>query len=109
MTKPLIIITGASSGIGAALAKAFSAAGHPLLLLARRVEKMEALGLPNTLCRGVDVTNRQQLIAAVKEAEGKMGPVDAIINNAGCMMLGDLATQDPAEWDLMVDINIKGS
>ncbi|KZK78284.1 putative oxidoreductase [Pseudovibrio sp. W64] len=108
MTKPLIIITGASSGIGAAIAKSFSAAGHPLLLLARRVEQMEALSLPNTLCRGVDVTSREQLIAAVKEAEEKFGPADALVNNAGCMLLGDLSVQDPTEWDRMIDLNVKG-
>ncbi len=108
MTKPLIIITGASSGIGAAIAKSFSAAGHSLLLLARRVEQMEALNLPNTLCRSVDVTNREQLLAAVKEAEDKFGPADAIVNNAGCMLLGDLSVQDPAEWDRMIDLNVKG-
>ncbi|KZL19874.1 putative oxidoreductase [Pseudovibrio axinellae] len=108
MKKPLIIVTGASSGIGAAIAKSFSAAGHPLLLLARRVEKMEAQGLPNTLCRAVDVTNRQQLVAAVEEAEKAYGAPDAIVNNAGCMLLGDLSTQDPAEWDRMIDLNVKG-
>ncbi|GHB41218.1 oxidoreductase [Pseudovibrio japonicus] len=108
MTKPLIIITGASSGIGAAIAKTFGAAGHPLLLLARRVAKMEAFGLPNTLCLKVDVTDRAQLIAAVKEGEDKFGPADAIINNAGCMLLGTLADQEPAEWDHMIDVNVKG-
>lgn len=108
MTKPLIIISGASSGIGAALAKTFSAAGHPLLLLARRVAKMEALDLPNTLCRGVDVTDRAQVVAAVKEGEGKFGLADAIINNAGCMLLGEIHDQDPTEWDRMIDLNVKG-
>ncbi|MCR6552816.1 SDR family NAD(P)-dependent oxidoreductase, partial [Aeromonas sp. CPF2-S1] len=55
MSKSLVVITGASAGIGAAIARAFSAAGHPLLLLARRVEPMQALNLPDTLCIGVDV------------------------------------------------------
>ncbi|WP_421279484.1 SDR family NAD(P)-dependent oxidoreductase, partial [Aeromonas veronii] len=49
MSKSLVVITGASAGIGAAIARAFSAAGHPLLLLARRVEPMQALNLPDTL------------------------------------------------------------
>ncbi|GAL22793.1 oxidoreductase [Vibrio maritimus] len=48
--KKLVVITGASSGIGEAIARRLSDAGHPLLLLARRVEKLEALQLPNTLC-----------------------------------------------------------
>ncbi|AVG17515.1 oxidoreductase [Chromobacterium vaccinii] len=108
MSKPLIVITGASSGIGAAAAKLFSRAGHPLLLLARRVEKLEALELPNTLCRRVDVTDRAQLQAALAEAEARFGPADAIVNNAGVMLLGAMAQQDPDEWQRMLDVNVKG-
>ena len=69
MSKPLIIITGASSGIGEATARLLSAAGHPLLLLARRIDRLDDLGLPNTLNRGVDITDRTALVAAVQEAE----------------------------------------
>ena len=57
--KKLIVITGASSGIGEAIAQRLSAEGHPLLLLARRVERLETLNLPNTLCKRVDVTERK--------------------------------------------------
>ncbi|MCV6577480.1 MAG: SDR family oxidoreductase [Cohaesibacter sp.] len=106
MTKPLIVITGASSGIGAAMAKHFSDAGHPLLLLARRVEKLEALNLPNCLSRKVDVTDAKAMAAAIKEAETKYGPVDCLINNAGLMMLGQLDTQDASEWQRMFDLNV---
>lgn len=108
MTKPLIAITGASSGIGAAMAKRFSDAGHPLLLLARRVEKLEALNLPNTLCRAVDVTNPDALQSAIQEAEEIYGPVDLMVNNAGVMLLGQIDTQDPAEWKKMFDVNVIG-
>ncbi|AXE33362.1 SDR family oxidoreductase [Chromobacterium phragmitis] len=108
MNKPLIVITGASSGIGAAAAKLFSQAGHPLLLLARRIEKLEALELPDTLCRQVDVTDRDQLQAALAEAEAKFGPADAIVNNAGVMLLGAMVQQDPDEWQRMLDVNVKG-
>lgn len=107
-TKKLVVITGASSGIGEATAKLFSENGHPLLLLARRIEKMEALNLPNTLCEKVDVTDIQALKAAIAKAEEKFGPVDCIINNAGMMLLGDVAVQDPAEWKVMFDVNIIG-
>lgn len=69
-TQPLVVITGASSGIGAAIAKQFSAAGHPLLLLARRVEPMQALELPNSLAIGVDVTDTDAIKAAINQAEG---------------------------------------
>lgn len=108
MSKPLIIITGASSGIGEAAARVFSAAGHPLLLLARRVERLEALELPNTLSRRVDITDRVTLLAAVAEAEAQFGPADLLINNAGVMLLGEMTKQDPAQWDRMLDVNVKG-
>jgi len=107
-TKPLIAITGASSGIGAAMAKRFSDAGHPLLLLARRVEKLEALNLPNTLCRAVDVTNPDAMQSAIQEAEVIYGPVDLMVNNAGVMLLGQIDTQDPVEWKKMFDVNVIG-
>ncbi|SEC29282.1 NADP-dependent 3-hydroxy acid dehydrogenase YdfG [Pseudomonas mohnii] len=108
MGKPLIIITGASSGIGEAAARLLSAAGHPLLLLARRVERLQALDLPDTLSRRVDITDRPTLLAAVAEAEAQFGPADALINNAGVMLLGEMSKQDPAQWDQMLDVNVKG-
>ena len=107
-TKPLVIITGASSGIGKATAQRFSQAGHSLLLLARRVEKLEELNLPNTLCRKVDVTDLAAFQAAVDEAETKFGPADLIVNNAGVMLLGNAITQNPVEWQQMLNINVMG-
>lgn len=104
----LIVITGASSGIGAATAQLFSKEGFALLLLARRVEKLEALGLPNTICRKVDVTDITAVKDAIAEAETVYGTTEAIINNAGVMLLGDITTQDPQEWKRMFDVNILG-
>lgn len=104
--KSLVVITGASSGIGAAMAQRFSEAGHPLLLVARRIEKIEALKLPNTMCRKVDVTDTAGLRAAIKDAEAAYGPVDCLINNAGVMLLGQIDTQDPVEWQKMFDVNV---
>ncbi|VVD87764.1 oxidoreductase [Pandoraea iniqua] len=106
--KPLVIVTGASSGIGMATARLFSSHGHSLLLLARRLEKMQSLDLPNTMTRSVDVTDRDALVAAVRDAEKQFGPAEAIINNAGVMLLGDITRQAPSEWDRMIDVNIKG-
>ncbi|MFV3334391.1 SDR family oxidoreductase [Pseudomonas sp. NY15437] len=108
MSKPLIIVTGASSGIGEATARLFSQQGHPLLLLARRIERLEALQLPDALSRAVDVTDREALLAAVAEAEKRFGPADALVNNAGVMLLGNMVEQDPAEWERMLDVNVKG-
>lgn len=106
--KKLVIITGASSGFGLEMAKEFSKDGYPLLLLARRLEKMEALNLPNTLCRKVDVTDMEGFKAAVREGEEKFGPADLLVNNAGLMQLGDLSNQDPREWQNMLNVNVMG-
>ena len=84
--KKLIAITGASSGIGAATAKAFSAAGYPLLLMARRIELMEAMNLPNAICKEVDVLDLEGMKGAISEAEEVHGKVDCMINNAGVMI-----------------------
>lgn len=104
----LVVITGASSGFGLAMAKMFAKDGYPLLLLARRMEKMEALKLPNTICKKVDVTDKEAFQKAVKEAEMLYGEVDLLVNNAGVMLLGNLGTQDPLEWKKMLDVNLIG-
>lgn len=106
--KELIVITGATSGIGEACAKKFSDAGYPLLLLGRRIERLENLQLPNALCKQVDVTNLVSFTAAVREAEKKFGPTGCIINNAGVLHLGQLVDQDPEEWKKMLDVNVLG-
>ncbi|ELJ8821073.1 SDR family oxidoreductase [Vibrio parahaemolyticus] len=106
--KKLVVITGASSGIGEAIARRFSEEGHPLLLMARRVERLEALNLPNTLCEKVDVTDQASLITAIEKAEAQFGPADVLVNNAGVMLLGQIDTQDAAEWKRMFDVNVLG-
>lgn len=108
MTKPLVVITGASSGIGAATARAFSQAGHPLLLLARRVDRMDELGLPQAMCLPVDVTDAEAVGSAIAAAEAEYGPVGCLVNNAGVMLLGQADAQDPAEWQQMVNVNVMG-
>lgn len=108
MQPNLIIVTGASSGIGAEIARQFSALGHPLLLLARRSERLASLGLPNTLCRTVDVTDSAAMMAAVTEAEAQFGPADLLVNNAGVMLLGKMADQNPTEWYQMMNVNVIG-
>ena len=106
--KKLVVITGASSGIGEALAKSLSEQGHPLLLIARRVERLQALNLPNTICAKVDVTDAEAFTNAVVQAELEFGPVDLLVNNAGVMQLGQVDTQDSTEWKTMYDVNVLG-
>ncbi|MEJ6123393.1 SDR family oxidoreductase [Vibrio sp. 2-Bac 85] len=106
--KKLVVITGASSGIGEAIARRLSNSGHPLLLLARRVERIQALNLPNTLCEQVDVTDKASFTAAIAKAEATYGAADCIVNNAGVMLLSELDVQNPEEWKTMFDVNVIG-
>ncbi|UGA55638.1 SDR family oxidoreductase [Vibrio sp. VB16] len=106
--KKLVVITGASSGIGEAIARRLSKSGHPLLLIARRIDRLEALSLPNALCEKVDVTDKTSFEAAIAKAEAIYGPTDCIVNNAGVMLLSELDVQDPAEWKTMFDVNVIG-
>ena len=108
MRKPLIAVTGASSGFGKAIAETFSRQGHPLLLMARRIDRLEALDLPDTLCRKVDVTDHSSFAASIAEAEEIHGPVDCLVNNAGVMLLGQIHNQDPHEWGTMYHVNVLG-
>ena len=106
--KPLIAITGASSGIGESTARIFSDSGYPLLLMARRIEKLRALSLPNSVCKRVDVSRAEEIHSALDDAQEKYGAVDCLINNAGVMMLGLPWKQELSEWQAMVNINILG-
>lgn len=106
--KNLVVITGASSGFGKAMALEFNKAGYPLLLLARRLDMLEALNLENTICEQVDVTDKVAFENAVRKAEAVYGKTDLLINNAGVMLLGNIETQDPTEWQKMLDVNVMG-
>lgn len=108
MSKPLVVITGASSGIGAAMAKIFSDVDYPLCLLARNLAAMEALNLPNVLCQSVDVSNIEEVKAAIEVAELKFGSVDCLINNAGFATSGTFGETTNAEHKKMVDVNLLG-
>ncbi len=110
--KKLVVITGASSGIGKEMAITFSKAGYPTLLLARRIEMLNNIvkenQLSNVMCEQVDVTNYEAFNNAIKKAEEKFGKTDLLINNAGVMLLGQIEDQNPNEWQRMLDINVKG-
>ncbi len=106
--KGMIVITGASSGIGKALAIHFSHAGYPLLLIARRGSLMEELKLPNALCMEADVTDLVSFSRAIEQGEKKFGQVECLINNAGILFAGPTHLQDPSDWEKMLQVNILG-
>ena len=106
--KKLVVVTGASSGIGAEIAKKMSAEGHPVLLLGRNIEPMKNLNLENSLSISADVTDIDAMTAAIKTAEEKFGKVDLLVNCAGIMLLGNPETQEIDEWSRMIDVNVKG-
>lgn len=110
MNKPLIVITGASSGFGAEIAKLFNKENYPMLLLGRRTEKIYSLPLDfdQVLVDSVDVTDEQAFKASIAAAEEKFGKTDLLVNNAGVMLLGNVQSQSPSEWKTMMDTNVLG-
>lgn len=106
--KPLVMITGAGTGIGKATALAFARAGYPLVLLGRRLELLHELGLANSVCLSADVRDRAAVSAAIAEGEAAHGPVDCLVNNAGIARLAKIEDQDPEEWRDLIDINCTG-
>ncbi|EIT86952.1 oxidoreductase [Fictibacillus macauensis ZFHKF-1] len=108
MKKGFVAITGASSGIGAATAQLFIDKGHNVLLIARREERLASFTGEHVKKAIIDVTDKAALTKAIQEAEATFGPVEAIVNNAGRMLLGDVSVQDEKEWKEMYDVNVLG-
>lgn len=114
MDKKVIIITGASSGIGEATAYKLSKDGHSLVLAARRKEKLIALkeNLKSynneVLIHQTDVTNKNEVNSLVKNTISEFGKVDVLINNAGIMPLSFIEEGRVEDWDRMIDVNLKG-
>lgn len=112
--EKIVLITGASSGIGEAIARVLAAAGATVVLGARRTERLERLAAEITAAGGVarvaalDVTKRDDVAKFAKGALAEFGRIDVIINNAGVMPLSPMASLKVDEWDQMVDVNIKG-
>jgi|SRR5579872_78974 len=106
--RGLAVVTGASSGIGAAVARALSASGRPLLLLARRQEKLEALGLAGAVVDGVDVVDPEAVRRSVNEAESRLGPAEVLVNCAGVLHLGEFLSQAPDLVRQTLEVNVIG-
>ena len=110
----IVLITGASSGIGEATAKLLAAAGATVVLGARRTDRLERVAQEITEAGGIarfralDVTSRADTAAFAQSALDEFGRVDVIVNNAGVMPLSPMASLKVDEWDRMVDVNIKG-
>lgn len=109
---PVAVITGASSGIGAATARALAAQGHRLALLARRVERLKALASElgdGAVAIAADVTDREAMVAAAEQTSTALGRAEALINNAGVMLLGPFGTEQREEARRMVEVNLLGA
>ena len=108
------IVTGASSGIGEASARALAEEGAKVVVAARRTERLDALvaGIRSeggtALAVTTDVTNRQSTEALVEQTLNAYGRVDILVNNAGVMPLSLIRKRHVEEWDRMIDVNIKG-
>jgi NADP-dependent 3-hydroxy acid dehydrogenase YdfG len=118
MTPPLdgtvALVTGASSGIGEATARALAAQGAKVAVAARRLERLEHLaseigGAGHTaLAIQSDITDQEQAIAAVDRTVDELGRLDIVVNNAGQMLLGPIENAPTEEWNRMIDLNLKG-
>ena len=107
----VIIITGASSGIGEETAKVLAKNGAKVVLSARREDRLKALAEEigeNAVYLKSDVVNAEEMKALVSLAKEKFGKVDAVFANAGVMPAGNMSEMKTDDWNRMVDINIKG-
>lgn len=110
----VVVITGASSGLGEAATKHLAQLGATVVLGARRTDRIEKLANEivgnggKALAIATDVTKRDQVKNLVDSAVEKFGRVDVLLNNAGIMPLSPMGRLNVDEWDQMIDVNIKG-
>lgn len=114
LENKVVLITGASSGIGAATARLLAASGVNVVLGARRVDRLERIAADISATNGradyrkLDVTSLEDFQSFVGHARATFGRVDVIVNNAGLMPLAPLEALKVDEWNRMIDVNIRG-
>ena len=114
LTNTVALVTGASSGIGEATARRLAEEGAAVALVARRLDMLEALAAEIEQAGGAalvveaDIGDPAQADAALQETVRRFGRLDVLVNNAGLMLLGPVVGADMAEWERMIDVNLKG-
>ncbi|WP_419702982.1 SDR family oxidoreductase [Promicromonospora sp. NFX87] len=106
------VITGASSGIGAATARALAADGYRVALLARRADRIDALAAEignGAIALPADVTDRDALVAAADRVQAELGGADVLVNNAGIMLLAPFSSAQRSDYRAMVEVNLLGA
>lgn len=114
LDNTVALVTGASSGIGAATARELAWRGAAVAMAARRADRLDALAEEirqkggTALPIEADVTDEEQVRAMVKHIVDSLGRLDIVINNAGVMLLGPIEDAPTQEWERMIDLNLKG-
>ena len=111
LENKVVLITGSSSGIGAATARALAKLGCKLALAARREDRLEALAddlTTETLSLKADVTNAEDVTRMVEQTVAHFGRIDVLFANAGLYIPGEAAEGDPDAWAQLVDVNVNG-
>ena len=111
LENKVVLITGASSGIGAAVARALAELGCKLALAARREDRLEALAADletEILCLKADVTNAEDVTMMLEQTVAHFGRIDVLFANAGLYIPGEAAEGDPDAWAQLIDVNVSG-
>ena len=106
--KPLVVVTGASHGIGRAVAEKFAAEGHSLLLVARHPEPLGGIPAEQVMQATADVADYGALESAIGKAEAVFGPTECLVNNAGSLKIGALEERNVSEMSYEIDVLFKG-
>ena len=115
LTGQVAIVTGASSGLGSHFARTLAVAGAKVALAARRLDRTEALAAEIEAADGralpvaLDVTDAGTIAAAIDVAETELGPLSILVNNAGIAASQPLEETEPADWDRVIDTNLRGA